>query len=510
MFQYNVLTEGWIPVETLDGKSKLVGILEVLIHAHEIRCVKAASPLVTYGIQRTLIALLIDAFRPSDIDALAEIISKGKFDETTLNGYIEECIVEGSSFNLFDENRPFLQNKFDGKLDTKISFINKLFLEIPEGNNHAHFVHRMESERFFTPAECLQALCSLTAFATNCGTNAYFSINGAPPIYFLYAGKNLFETLSASMIAESEHRGILLDNPPIVWRNFVEVKQGEQVAKTSLLYGLTCQPRRVKLIPMKQDGHILVKEMYYSIGWNFKGLPNWKDPHVVYIYDKKGNYSLKAREGRAIWRDLGNIMNTNSSPQILNKINEKFDMDVNIVLLNSFGIVGNFKGPVFAVNSWFEESLNLDTRILNCESKLSFVNSVQSKIEDINSVLCRILKKSIKQLQGQKGSDKEHSRYVNLVEQAKTLYFSTLRTYFLNSFCNNVSNIEASSYDWELDIKRDAGKNIKTSAEFAFNTVCNNIGTSAKTLVWRAIAENMFRQGIYKELKGGWLDEQRY
>ena len=508
MPQYNVLTENWIPIETLDGKSKLVGMLEVLIHAHEIKCVKAASPLVTYGIQRTLIALLIDAFRPYDIDALAEIIGKGEFDDTTLNGYIKKCIEEGVSFDLFDENRPFMQTQIKEKLNTEISLINKIFLEIPEGNNHTHFVHRMENEHKFTPAECAQALCTVPAFSTKYGRNNYFSINGIPPIYFLYAGRNLFETLSTSMITESEHREIPLDSPPIVWRNFSTVEREGKVAKTSLLYGLTCQPRCIKLIPIEQDGCIFVKEMYYSKGWDFKELPNWVDPHVVYIHDKRGDYSLKAHEGKAVWRDLGSILSTNSSPRILNGIERKLDSVAEYVSLNTFCVIGKKSiRTVFVAESWFEESLNFDISIMKNESKAKIISDVLIKAEEVNKILCRVVRKSIRQLQGIKGSDKEHSRFASLEKQAKNLYFSMLRVYIFGDFCSIVSKTEATPVDWDIIIKKQAGKTLKSSAESAFETICNNLGTSAKTFEWRAVAEIKLRRNIYKELKGGWLDE---
>lgn len=507
MPQYNVLTENWIPVEVLEGKSKLVNMLEVILHAHKIRCVKAASPLITYGIQRTLIAFLTDAIRPRNMEALTEIIGKGEFDVFLIEDYIQKCISEGTSFNLFDESHPFMQTPFNETIDTGKALVNKLFSEIPEGNNHTHFVHKLENEHTFTPAECAQIISTVPAFATNFGTNAYFSINGVPPIYFLYAGRNLFETLSTSMLAESEHEGISLDVPPIAWRNFSEVEQGGKVLKTSLLYGLTCQPRRIKFIPLEVDGSVMVKEMYYSKGWDFKYLSDWVDPYVVYKHDNKGDYALKAHEGKAVWRDIGSILSTNSSPKILDQMAEKLDNNVDHIFLHAFGMVGKFKGPVFAASSWFEESINFDFKIMQSDLKASFVLRVLRKAEEINNVLYGVIIKSIRQLQGQKGSDKEHSRYASLEKQAKSLYFTKLKVYIFGDFFHKLLNVEASDFEWEDTIRKEAGVMLKSFAESAFNTICNNLGSSAKTLEWRVVAKTKLTQGIYKELNGGWLDE---
>jgi CRISPR system Cascade subunit CasA len=508
MPSFDVLKEGWIPVEKLDGSYRVTGMLDVLVNAHKIRCVKAASPLVTYGIQRTLIAFLIDALRPYDVDELEEIVSAGKFDPSNLNAYIEKCISEGTSFDLFDRSHPFLQiakNELDGK--EKV-LVNRLFFEIPEGNNHSHFVHKVEGEHVFTSAECLQALCTIPAFAMNYGTNACFSINGVPPVYFLYAGRNLFETLSLSMIAESEHSEIPLDDPPVVWRNFHRVVPGGKLSRTSLLYGMTCQSRCINLIPYEQNGCLCVKEMYYDKGWDFKELPNWIDPHVVYIHNKKDDYTLRAYKGRAVWRDIGSIISPESTLKILNEIGRKLNSDTENIYINTIGLAGRYKGPVYAIDSWFEESMNIDIQIMEDEKKAMFVMDTLSKAEDVNKVLYSVLKKSIRQLQGNKGADNEHSRYANLIEQAQTIYFSNLRSYIFGDFSSKLAKTDASKVDWMLEIKKETGKALKSYVLNAFSQICEKIGSSARTLEWVTIAEIRLRQWTYRELKGGWLDEQ--
>ena len=507
MPQFDVLHEGWIPVENLDGSFELVGMLTVLERAHQIRQIKAASPLVTYGIQRTLIALLTDIFRPVDIDALAELIEMGKIDTVSLHAYFAKCKEEGTSFDLFDQDRPFMQTPMVELEDAKIVPANKLFLEIPEGNNHAHFVHKLETEHVFSPAECLQALCTLPAYATNFGTNAYFSINGMPPIYFLYDGLNLFETLTASMIALSAHPEMPLDKPPIVWRNFNRVEYGKKIAKISMLYGMTCQARCISLIPVEANGHITIKEMYYAKGWDFKNLPNWVDPHVAYVHDKDQIYTLKPKESKAVWRELGSIISPNSQPKIINQIGEKIEHGDYCAKLSSYSLFGKFKGPVYAVGGWYEESLSIDLRIMGDERKAKLLISMLEIVEGIGKVINRVLKKSIQQLHGKKGAKNERSRYANLVEQALTLYFASVRAYVFGDFTSRVAGLDSSHIDWDLGIKNEIGDKLNLFAIDAFTSIIEKLGSSAKALEWKAVAETQLRQGVYGALKkGGWRD----
>lgn len=121
---FNVIHEPWIPVETKTGEIICVGIKDALNNAHEYRRVSAASPVFSFGIQRILIALLIDAYRPATINDLREIISKGYFDKRVLNSYISRCEADSNCFDLFDEKHPFLQTVFE---EEETELIVKLF-----------------------------------------------------------------------------------------------------------------------------------------------------------------------------------------------------------------------------------------------------------------------------------------------------------------------------------------------------------------------------------------------
>ena len=505
---FNVLWDPWIPVETIKGEIVYMGIHEALFKAHDLRGVCAESPLFSYGIQRILIAFLIDAYRPEVVDELAELIGKGCFDADTLDKYITKCNAEGERFDLFDTQHPFMQTAFIENKETDVAV--KLFAEWPEGNNHVHFNHTKEDNHKFTPGECACALCAMPAFAMNFGRSTSFGINGMPPVYFLHAGRDLFETLACSMIVRSELT-VPLDDPPVAWRSNQTVQVGEPLVKVSLLHGLTCQPRRIQLVPEKVNDEIFICRMMYDKGWDYKLTPNWRDPHVCYYWDEKEiQKPLRPREGRAVWRDLGNIMPRKSQATIINKMEDKFinmsDAPV-FVSFHAYALVGKIKGAVYAVMSWFEEPLPMHLHLLQSEEKTQFLLDCLQIMEDINRALSRTISQSLEQLQGEKGIKNAHGPYVQLVEQGQILFLSATRNYIMGEL---IILLDAAPLriDWSNPMKIDVGARFQRIAMDALEGICATLSTSAKALEWRAVAQNVLARRIYGCLKGGWMDER--
>lgn len=507
--KFNVISEPWIPVGKMTGETAVMGIRDVLLHAHELYGVNIASPLLAYGVQRILIAFLIDAFRPEDIDELSALIGRGRFDGETIDAYIALCREGGECFDLFDEKRPFLQSVFEGDTGQQ-DYIVKLFAEWPEGNNHVHFNHVREDSHLFTPAECAQALCALPAFAMNYGRSKYFGINGAPPIYFLHAGKDLFETLVCSMVTQSEYAGMSFDNPPIAWRSSTPVPAGAPVERVSLLHGLTAQPRRIQLIPEQTAKGILLRYMKYDKGWNYETVSNWRDPHVAYYLDNKGvKKMLRPREGRAVWRDLGSILPKNSQPMLLNRLDEKLALRPDVsdfASLHSYVLVGKFKGVIYASLGWFEEPIPNYLYLFKSEIKTEFLLKCLNLMENINSVLRKTFMQSLKQLQGEKDSIKARGRYAQLTEQVQTLFLASSREYVMGDLQLMLQEAQT-NVDWEIPIKIKVGERFLRMALKSFEEICAGLSNTAKTLEWRAIAENVLKARINGCLKGGWSGE---
>ncbi|NMC27193.1 MAG: type I-E CRISPR-associated protein Cse1/CasA, partial [Syntrophomonadaceae bacterium] len=310
MTHFDVLRQSWIPAEGIDGVVKEYGILDILLQAKSLRSIVDSSPLFQYGMYRLLIALLSDAIRPRNIDDLLELFEQGEFPLELLNNYIAECEKDGPCFDLFDKHKPFLQSAYDEDLDKTIRSVALLAYELPSGNNTTHFDHRAESEHAFCPEICARALTAINVFCT-AGLQGPSGINGAPPWYVLVRGGNLFETLILNIWIPNLE--LPFDDPPIAWRNRSRIIPGQSVKRTSYLYGLTWQPRRILLQPLEENGvcsysgklsNVMIRQMYFQKGWKFEGYALWTDPHTPRSISEDAVSSVKPREGKAVWRDL--------------------------------------------------------------------------------------------------------------------------------------------------------------------------------------------------------------
>ncbi len=320
MSHFNVLTQPWIPVIDLNGKRKLLGILDTLEQAHQIKELEDANPTYEYGVFRFLCTFLMDVYRPEDWKVLADIYDEGRFDMEKVQNYIKQCETEGVSFDLFDKETPFLQTKYNEEYDKNLVSIARLNIAMPRGNNHIHFEHRQETEQSLTYAEAARGLCALNLFCTSEAQGYSSTVNSVPPLYFVFQASNLFGSLVYSMLTREEGKEVNYDTPPVVWRNNEEVVPKQKETSTSVLYGMLYPCRRV-LLRSEMGG--IVKRMYFCQGKNYVGYDSWQDPHVSYCITDKGKSSLKPEIEKEPWRNIATILGKGpTSPVFVNRIIE--------------------------------------------------------------------------------------------------------------------------------------------------------------------------------------------
>lgn len=306
MASYNLLNEGWIPVITEQGQREFLGIREVLRRAHELREVSDASPMVEYGLYRFLGLFLMDALRPEDSIALEDLLDAGRFDMAAIDDYIRLCQREGVSFDLFDKERPFLQSAYDEALDSKARRpVQALDYTVPSGNNHTHFDHRSSQEMAVSYGEAARLTLAGLLFCTAGAQDYPSGVNASPPYFTVIRGKNLFETLCYTLIP-LELIDIAFDSPPVLWRLKAPVIPKEKVTETSWLLGMLFPTRRITLIPDEEQN--CVRELYLSQGMNFTSKEAWTDPCVIYRCTEKGRIPLRPNKGKAIWRNLNELI----------------------------------------------------------------------------------------------------------------------------------------------------------------------------------------------------------
>ena len=144
---YDLLTEPWLHVVDMDGNLQSVGIKECLINAHKYRRLAENNDLaVIRRLQHRLLeTLVICIYNIKNQDEYMELFRNGCFDKNKVNEYFETCENSGVSFDIFNEERPFLQTdkktfesvfKNSKKKPVSVASINP---KMSSGNNKVFF-----------------------------------------------------------------------------------------------------------------------------------------------------------------------------------------------------------------------------------------------------------------------------------------------------------------------------------------------------------------------------------
>ncbi len=312
---FSVLDRSWIPVVTLGGEEKLLGIRQTLEGAHTLREISSASPLEEYSIYRFLGLFLMDALRPETETDIEDLLDKGCFDVERLEDYIALCESEGVSFDLFDEKRPFLQSAFDSALDREPKPVSVLDCTLPSGNNHTHFGHGRSIPSALTADAAMRLVLATYQFCTAAAQGYPSGVNAAPPYFGLIRGANLFETLAYNLL-QTDTIGIELDVPPVLWRRTETIIPKREVGSTSWMQGMLFPTRRIHLI---SDENGVVTGVHFCQGENFCNKESWRDPYVTYRKNKDTVFPMRPSAERALWRNFCDIINIhgNQASQLL-------------------------------------------------------------------------------------------------------------------------------------------------------------------------------------------------
>lgn len=325
---YNVLYEPWIPVRTKDNQIITKGLYDVFKDAEELIEISDESVMYEFGMYRLAVLFLIDCFRPARLSNLEDMLEDGEFDMDQIDEYIDLCRKEGVSFDIFDEERPFLQSPTKSWSEPfKYRSVALLNPAVPSGNNHVHFNHKFQDEITLNADEAAKALTAVNLFCT-AGVQGYPStVSGAPPMYCMVMGRNLFETLVLNMIPLSQYENI--DKPSVYWRNTDDIVSKKKIANTSLLQGMMFPCRKVLLKP-ETDGSVI--SILWAQGMDFNGYSSFRDPSVSYTDSGTGS-NIKPSKEKETWRNIGTIFDwfDNKAPLVVSQFHElKEDDSINV------------------------------------------------------------------------------------------------------------------------------------------------------------------------------------
>ena len=196
---WNVLTDPWLQVERMDGRSEMLSPLGAVQQAADIQTIQADSPLDVFAGYRFLSTLLYwKADQCGGIKALRKELLEGAVPKVVR----EQIVGETDTFNLFDSKKPFLQDPgLSGEKLNKYKSSASFFMEFSCGTNLAHFHHGDDASARLC-LRCLTAgMIRVIPWTQSGGRGLRPSVHGAPPIRVLAIGDTLAETLGLNLVA---------------------------------------------------------------------------------------------------------------------------------------------------------------------------------------------------------------------------------------------------------------------------------------------------------------------
>lgn len=227
----NVYYDPWINAVYCDEHENILSLRDCLVQATDIKSlyIKDAQYALDQTVPYTLLTMLLARVFHPDHDEKLDMFDEGTFDIDKIDEYIKNCEKQGISFNVFDDNRPFLQDpdykKWKKKAEAstakkknKTSTVKKkdetstvgiLDPLMVSGNNTVFYHNKdyntggkeaVEKTLYMTPPQFIASVTRNHMYHNWSGGSCSTGYTPTqPPLHCIIHGKNLFETLIISI-----------------------------------------------------------------------------------------------------------------------------------------------------------------------------------------------------------------------------------------------------------------------------------------------------------------------
>lgn len=294
----NLLTDPWIPVCSEGGGICKIPLKELLCKDDEWQVSLPRDDMEIAAVQLA-ISLTQSLFAPQNKQELKKRLS------TPLETTEYDMAIQGHVdwFCLDHPEHPFMQ--YRGVRAKELTSIQKLFIGLPEGNNHCFFNRTDEINRV-CPA--CAAICLFNQ-ASNCpsfGGGFMGSLRGAAPMTTLVSGGHLRDTVWLNIVTRNSIQRLLptSDLGVPVWIDLIAPGQSVPALKIGLLGGLFWQPAHIEL--MWESGFSACDFCGSSTSLTTYGFrkekftyellidsAKWPHPHSPMLWEKKGRVEQK-------------------------------------------------------------------------------------------------------------------------------------------------------------------------------------------------------------------------
>ncbi|WP_339145241.1 type I-E CRISPR-associated protein Cse1/CasA [Pseudoalteromonas galatheae] len=298
---FDLLTEKWLPVLTLDKKQEKLGLIELFARAHTLDRIVHDNPLVVSAINRFLIAIATRCVGGVSSDTFKTVFHAGRFDNI-VREYLRspQC---NNKFNLFDKTAPFYQTPL--LKQDKTTDIRKLSNAYSVGSNKSLFNHSHRKDGFLMDSsEVALRLIEGQCAGLGGGVSGTSSLGKHPN----FKQAQLIGATSFYIHAQTLFDFLMLNNPALsddevgvpVWERTQEFSLTPRKLDGWCDY-LTQQSRAINVIH-GNDGRC--SEMYYAQGESLEAEKSLLDPYFFYVENVTlkrtvpADFELQLKQGR--------------------------------------------------------------------------------------------------------------------------------------------------------------------------------------------------------------------
>lgn len=311
MPSYILLEEKWIPAVDMDGNNIKISINDVFLNGKKIKRLREyyGNELCEYVNYRFFITMYMDIKRKtlkSDAKKRYEYL-EGEITEKEYFDYIAMCKEEGVTFDLLDEERPFLQikrkefekyflSKSEKELDKQNVYCNNLSTSMPTGSSPVFYSFKNRLERTPLPLdEYANLLLFRNSVTPGAGCGYKSSVIGKTASLIIIEGENLYETLVLNSVP------IVVNNdvkPFYRWEEIIEFKHLDKIKKNpigGMFYPYAMIYPDLTTVDMENKTIGKMYKMAISKSGYDKDIDEFKEiwlkelePHL--IKDKSGNF----------------------------------------------------------------------------------------------------------------------------------------------------------------------------------------------------------------------------
>jgi len=326
----NLITDGWIPVVTDEGQTRLVGLKELYEKSRDFRDLSLNPP------QRISVMRLLICITQAALDGPENEAGWLKCEDRIIPESLKYLEKHKDKFNLYGE-KPFLQ--VAGLTANEMKSLDKLEFSSPSASTL--FEHEAAGEINRNRNNIWKALNLLTLLNFNTtgkvgqaiwsGDNNNFSTYPTPCIghaHVFIKGENILKSIFCNLITKDEASKLPNGKWGIpVWDCFPKSdNDSKALDNASKTYLGRLVPFSRLILLKEEDTECIIGPTPKSI--EFTGPPAYREPSTTIILSKKNEpYCMKINSDKHIWRDLGSVLLisatvNNGAPLTIRKINK--------------------------------------------------------------------------------------------------------------------------------------------------------------------------------------------